>query len=113
MTFAEFTANKPARQTLQKLLSDPVMKAVLEMLQEANLPKVLLQLPGAPPNMDPIQAIAISATHRAGFQHALSLLKKLPTMDAPAERQETAQPWEWTTQPEEGKSKAKRAHSVQ
>lgn len=108
MTFAEFSQNKAARSELQSLLNKPVLKAVLEMLQEANLPKVIMQIPGAPANMDPMTAIAISATHRGGFQHAISLLKKLPTMEAPVERQFPNQPWEWTAQPEESTGSKKR-----
>ncbi len=108
MTLPEFAANKEARIHLAKLLEDPVLKAVLEMMKDANLPQVVLQLPGAPPSMDPIMAIALSASLRAGFQNALSLLKKLPFMDAVADRQMHTLPWEWTAQPEETKPKRTR-----
>lgn len=101
MTLPEFAANKDARLHLAKLLEDPVMKAVLEMMKDANLPQMVLQLPNAPPSMDPIMAIALSASLRAGFQNALSLLKKLPSMDAVADRQALhTLPWEWTAQPD-------------
>lgn len=109
MTYAEFSANKSARLQLQKLLNDPVMAAVLDMMRDANLPKVLMQLPGAPAGMDPIHAIAISATHRAGFQHAITLLRNLPAMDPVADRQIPTQPWEYVTPPDAPKSKRRKS----
>lgn len=111
MTYAEFSQNKSARLKLQTLLQDPVMSAVLDMLRDANLPKVLMQLPGAPPGMDPIHAIAISATHRAGFQHAITLLRTLPSMEPAADRQTTSQPWEWVAPAETPAKKRRKANS--
>lgn len=115
MTLTEFAANTTARQHLAKLLNDPVLKGVLEMLQEANLPTFKLQIPGSPPNMDPLHAIALSSTLRAGFQQAIKMLKLLPSMDpnSIAPVQEMLPGWQWTAQPEEGKPKAKRARSAQ
>jgi hypothetical protein len=108
MTYAEFSANKSARLELQKMLNSPIMSAVLDMLRDANLPKVLMQLPGAPAGMDPIHAIAISATHRAGFQHCISLLRQLPAMEPPADRQLHSAPWEYVAPPETATKKGRR-----
>lgn len=107
MTFLQFSQNKAAREHLQKMLNDPVMKSVLEMLRDANLPKVLMQLPGAPEGMDPLHAIAISSTHRSGFQHALTLLQRLPSMDPPSDGALPSQAWEWTATAEKA-TKTKR-----
>lgn len=113
MTYTEFSQNKAARQHLQKLLQDPVLSQVLDMLRDANLPKVIMQIPGAPADLDPIQAIAISATSRAGFQHAISLLRSLPAMEPAADLQRLAQqPWEWTANEEPAKTPKRRKQTV-
>jgi len=109
MTFAEFAANKSAREHLGKLLNDPVLREVLAMMQEANLPTFKLKIPGAPDNMDPMMAIALSSTLRAGFQQAILSLKKLPYMDTEGQLQiQSSGAWEWTAQPEQQKSKSSR-----
>lgn len=109
MTFAEFAANEQARQELAQLLNKPVLKAVLEMMQEANLPTFMLQIPGTPPNMDPLTAIALSSTLRAGFQQCIRSLKKLPYLNTAGELQiQSSGAWEWTAQPEKPTTKKRR-----
>lgn len=96
MTFQELAANDAARAHLNKLLADPVLSGVLDMLRDANLPKLVTTLPEAPPNMDPMHAIALSAAQRAGFQTCLYFLRSLPFHTGKAEAPVITNPWEWT-----------------
>ena len=96
MTFQELAANDSARSHLQKLLTDPLMASVLDMLRDANLPKVVTALPDAPPTMDPMHAIALSTAQRAGFQTCLYLLRNLPFHTGKPEAPVITDPWTWT-----------------
>jgi hypothetical protein len=96
MTFQELAANDAARAHLSKLLGDPVLSGVLDMLRDANLPKVVTTLPEAPPNMDPMHAIALSTAQRAGFQTCLYLLRSLPFHTGKPDAPVITSPWEWT-----------------
>lgn len=96
MTFQELAANDSARSHLQKLLTDPLMSATLDMLRDANLPKLVTILPEAPPNMDPMHAIALSAAQRSGFQTCLYLLRNLPFHTGRPDAPVITDPWTWT-----------------
>lgn len=100
MTLSDLANNVHAKTELKTLLDNPVMVAVLDMLRDANLPKLVLKIPDAPPSMDPMQAFALSAAQRAGFQSCLSLLRNLPAMTNPAAVSPLGTPWEYLAQPQ-------------
>lgn len=95
MTLKDLATNDSAKAELSRLLNTPVMAHALDMLRDANLPKVILKLPDAPEHMDPMHALALSAAQRAGFQSAITLLRNLPRITNPESVTGPGQAWEW------------------